>query len=679
VTKYNRTTRQFTPTTSLGVLASLGGGQYTAKNDAAGTLPNATGPVFAAFAAEASDAMAYAYFAENPTLITPNGNVKLYDNVASVAQTFGTLDYVSAANVSACENCHGKPYMKHGYRAGTVTGLPDLAACKACHYDTRAGHDQGFQCLVDDPAAFAAGTCETKPEYPYYSYTASTMNDTHMSHAMEFAYPQSMANCVTCHAGKLTGTDGILTQANFKLETCKSCHPVSGVGGTDPKRAPALKDIMPATTHAFLGDLYNYTGMACNSCHTDANAAIKFAAIHTGYNNRIYKADGTKYASTVTTTIDSVAFDTATKILTVNFSVAGADAGAIFKPTVVMSLYGYDTKDFLISGHSSTGGVRNLEATFGTDTTRLQIAQGATSNAFVATANLTTWATQLADGSVKKVEIGVLPALGLNQAATPDNAPMLAGADNTLGTADDVVNAAYNPFVAIAGATKSFDLVGNGGTADAYGKGTTAIVDPAKCNKCHDALGTTFHSPTYGSAGVVACRLCHTIASGGSHLEMQSRSIDSYVHAIHSFQAFDVSGIDFADPVEELEYEHHIESTYPNFTILNCESCHVKPAAGKPANYEVPDQSKSLPGLLSKASTLTGKDRAIGAIPAYVTGPASRACGSCHRAELIKEDDAAGLASFNSHTDTFGYMLDATTNSAGVLDAAIKKIMAFFQ
>ena len=29
------------------------------------------------------------------------------------------------------------------------------------------------------------------------------MNDTHMSHAMEFPYPMSMSNCNTCHEGKL--------------------------------------------------------------------------------------------------------------------------------------------------------------------------------------------------------------------------------------------------------------------------------------------------------------------------------------------------------------------------------------------------------------------------------------------------------------------------------------------
>jgi hypothetical protein len=87
----------------------------------------------------------------------------------------------------------------------------------------------------------------------------------------------------------------------------------------------------------------------------------------------------------------------------------------------------------------------------------------------------------------------------------------------------------------------------------------------------------------------------------------------------------------------------------------------------------VPDQSKSLAGLLSAADAVANRN--IGAVPAYVTGPAARACGSCHRAEMITEDEAGSLVAFNEHTGTFGYLLQGT---ADVLDAAIAKIMAFF-
>ncbi len=36
-------------------------------------------------------------------------------------------------------------------------------------------------------------------------------------------------------------------------------------------------------------------------------------------------------------------------------------------------------------------------------------------------------------------------------------------------------------------------------------------------------------------------------------------------------------------------------------------------------------------------------------------GPASRACGSCHRAQDIKESATGALDSLNQHTKQFGY------------------------
>ena len=153
---------------------------------------------------------------------------------------------------------------------------------------------------------------------------------------------------------------------------------------------------------------------------------------------------------------------------------------------------------------------------------------------------------------------------------------------------------------------------------------------------------------------------------------MQSRSIDSYVHAIHSFQAFDIADIDFTDPVEAMKYDHHIEHTYPNFTIKNCESCHV---AGK---FNVPDQSKSLPGLLSRADdSPDGWDRNIGSVPSYFTGPASRACGGCHRAASIKEDDASMIAAFNSHVRANGCLVEYDSATT-VLDTLFLEYMEYY-
>ena len=56
-------------------------------------------------------------------------------------------------------------------------------------------------------------------------------------------------------------------------------------------------------------------------------------------------------------------------------------------------------------------------------------------------------------------------------------------------------------------------------------------------------------------------------------------------------------------------------------------------------------------------------------------GPGSRACGACHRAKLINEDSANGLAAFNQHTKVNGYLI---VNSTGMLDMVIETLMAMF-
>jgi OmcA/MtrC family decaheme c-type cytochrome len=469
------------------------------------------------------------------------------------------------------------------------------------------------------------------------------MNDVHMSHAMEFPYPQSMANCATCHEGKL---DMILTDANFKTETCKSCHPVNGSEeyGTVGR---ALKTILPEAIHGSL----DLNTVDCTTCHGEGKGAPTFSQIHTGYDKAIYTADGMKYSEAISVTIDSASFDGT--MLNIQFSAGespdleGLDAAAI-TPTVMVGLYGWDTKDFIIGAHErlnddngdgtiDSSDQRALEYEVGAEHPRYTTVSAA-GGKWEVTADLSNWADMIADGSVKRVEIAVMPELlDANGVTLALNAP-----------------------------SRTFDLGANAFADDFYSP-IVKVVDG--CNNCHDALATTFHSPDRGG-NIIVCRMCHITKSGGSHLEMQSRSIDSYAHAIHSFQAFDIGDIDFSDPVQALEYLHHTESPYPAHGITDCESCHVTGA------YNVPDQSKSLPGILSASDQINGWDRNIGDIPSYVTGPATRACGGCHRAELINEDDANGLVSFFQHTKQGGYLVELTDTA---LDEVITSIMSLFK
>ncbi|HEY3310172.1 MAG TPA: hypothetical protein VGK00_00910, partial [Anaerolineales bacterium] len=116
-----------------------------------------------------------------------------------------------------------------------------------------------------------------------------------------------------------------------------------------------------------------------------------------------------------------------------------------------------------------------------------------------------------------------------------------------------------------------------------------------------------------------------------------------------------------------------VSMPFPKHGITDCEACH------NPGTNNVPNQGKSLPGILSASATLKGKTRSIGAVPSYVTGPASMACGGCHRAQQINADSANGLALFNLHTAQYGYMVEAGDKPVDTLNGVIDQIMGLFK
>jgi OmcA/MtrC family decaheme c-type cytochrome len=580
-------------------------------------------------------------------------NSRVYQNkypFAGLLELGGGVDYLSASNNDGCEKCHTVPYLKHSYIYGQVDGDPatDMYTCKVCHLDNGEGGHLEWQLLVNDPVKAIEwyGTDEdtsifTAEQLEMYEYKTSLMNDVHMSHAMEFPYPQSMSNCVTCHEDKL---DMILTEDNFNGETCKSCHPVEGSEEAGTVEI-ALNTLLPPAIHGAM-DLETAD---CASCHGDGSAMGDFSTIHSGYDKVIYTSAGVKYSDAIVVTVDGAS--KSGNMLTVEFSATG-NAGSVdsadIVPEVMIGLYGYDTKDFIVNGHDrydssgngvisrSDGDLPKGAYEVGTEHEYFTTVTD-DAGSWSVTHDLSEWAGMLNDGTVLRMEIAVL----------------------------SMVDDADGEEVAINAVSRTFDIASNDFADDFYDD----IVNVEDgCNNCHEALGTTFHAPDYGGSMTV-CRMCHVGLAGGYHLEVQSRSIDSYVHAIHSMQPFDIGAIDFADEVEALHYEHHIGFPYPTHAETNCESCHVE------GMYEVPDQTKSLPGLLSGTEDVEGKDRAIGDIPSYVTGPASRACGGCHRAKLLNADDANGLAAFLAHSKAGGYLIEADDNLLDVID----DIMANFE
>jgi OmcA/MtrC family decaheme c-type cytochrome len=633
-----------------------------------------------AFPSDTGDAQVFGYIDKNKLDVEVyTDHLTMYGDIASsgVAVADGYFDtYSSPANVEGCQKCHGTPYYKHGHIAPVVDGLKNFSSCKSCHMDTRGSYLAGTQRIVTNPLGYAT-KAPLGPDDQDYQLKSTLMNDVHVSHSMEFGYPQNMANCATCHSGpepEQQKLDIIQADENFTLETCKSCHPVTstvddGEEAIHEEAAPSLYAIWGEAQGAGFHTGIDLETVQCNSCHSAGNlfGAPLFGKLMPGYDPVIYADNiGTRYSDIFKAIIDDGA-TFADNILTISFHVTedeGLNPTDFHKedivPYLMIGLYGYDTKDF-IGSHASRdeNGVRDLEGEISEPLSNpyFTIDQAPGDGTWVVKADLSRWADQIG-GTIKKAEIMVRPALR----------------DPALG----IEPRSQQPYPhALNAPSRTFDFMTNDFVPDGPndpGFFGNSIADVNGCNKCHDALATTFHTADRGG-NVTVCRYCHEPSSGGSHLEMQSRAIDSYAHAIHSFQGFDIGDVDFADPIQAVKWTIDTEHFFPNFTVKNCEACHTKESV-TPGKYAVPDDFHSLAAVLSASDyPLDGKVRNIGELPSYVTGPGYRSCGGCHRADFIKEDEAGKLLSLNGHATDMGYLVKADENP---WESVVETIQGFF-
>ncbi len=188
-----------------------------------------------------------------------------------------------------------------------------------------------------------------------------------------------MANCVTCHEGKL---DKILTDANFTDRDLQELPSGDRRGSGRAKEGEkpaydttklALKTIIPEALHGKM----DLATTDCTTCHGEGKPAPSFKQIHTGYDKAIYTADGLKYSDAISVTIESAALNG--NKLNIKFKAAqkpdvkDVDVTKNMTPTVMVGLYGWDTRDFVVGAHERSfddnkdGAVdskdrRNLEA-----------------------------------------------------------------------------------------------------------------------------------------------------------------------------------------------------------------------------------------------------------------------------------------------------------------------------
>jgi len=524
---------------------------------------------------------------------------------------------------------------------GGVQGIYiDSAACARCHTEVfesthhGAYNPQGDQCLVCHSRVGHEST--TEEGHRLTNYVHGIHNSENMTggkfyrtatSVFEVGFPTNVSDCEVCHG---THVAEVTANSQMNLTLCKSCHRSEKAvwDTTDANYSAGIDDVWAAipmpndVIRSIHVNMDEDTTCVSSSCHGSAGKDL--AEIHSG-KSKARELGKDIYYFTPETSV-------AAGVLTVTWGAyqdmngngtyeAGTDKmlNVTNATDTTKPLFMQTYSQRIVDGVIKSDGARILVGYYAHGTKDVANYEGLTATNMKTTdATATGYTTVNSDGkAVTKVKL---------------SSTLMAQYEATEG----IVAVIGIPWVGgenaiVESVTKEFKL--SDGTDLATPR--TAVANDAKCDQCHNTIAIHLNEDASEGHGhtaigaVDACRICHVPSAAAGHYPQQSRSIDSYVHAIHE-----------GEPTFASYGSHTIE--YPKSTA-DCEACHD---AG---TYEVPDQTKSLGGLVS------GSEGANTTANQFITGPAAVACGGCHRAYPVITGNASSLASFNSHTKAFGY------------------------
>ncbi|TSA13972.1 MAG: OmcA/MtrC family decaheme c-type cytochrome [Comamonadaceae bacterium] len=407
------------------------------------------------------------------------------------------------------------------------------------------------------------------------------------------AFPQDVKNCATCHETKYATQAG-----NWKtvpsVSACGACHDgINFATGQGLTLGDAAKG---ATT-----SLYGHIGgrqaddSKCVLCHTAADTPVYHAAAVKTEHNATLIAGAAEIAYEIgSTTLNAnrqavvtfkvtkngtpvTAFAVPTLVVHSNGStvvspayepIAGFAGGPSIYAAYAVPQDGITTPaDFNFYASASLGSL--LAPNSGTT-----VVKGTNINTGTLTYDATTgyWTATLMNTSPSSTA-AALPI------AVPANASMLTGA--IIGTFVQKNLAAY-PYTPAVVATTPTSNASGGLIIKSMLKqkvatgftGRRAIVDTAKCNSCHEQLGTDpeFHGGARNDA--TSCAICHTPNRASSGWAADSRS---FIHAIHGAKALTSSTRSRTVP-----YMWHAVSATASYAkivfpgdLKKCSACHL--------------------------------------------------------------------------------------------------------
>ena len=426
-----------------------------------------------------------------------------------------------------------------------------------------------------------------------YNYGGILMN--------EVGYPQDIRNCTKCHDGSATSTAKTAQGDNWKNVpnrlACGSCHDginfATGAGVTLADAAKGLK----ATT-SFNGMAHGGYAQAddsqCATCHKPENNDVAHLPVTPpNLGSSLHVTGGN--TNTNSAWIASNTSRLPAGAIKVTYDIKSVSRNASQQPVIVFRLLQNGARKDLnvfatATVNPATGqkeiwdnfmGAPSLYFVFAVP--QDGIAAPADFNASASGYLRTIWngtATGTGAGTLTGPDADGYYTGTLTGVKVPDNAVMLTGgigySYNVSSTLPLTQTDLAGYPTAVATATGQTNRTGgliviapnNQKVATGY-TGRRPIVEDARCNKCHQELGTFTEEAFHGGQrnDGTTCSWCHTPNRASSGWSADSAS---FVHAIHAGKKRDVPFTWHAATTTE----SFADVTYPG-VLKDCETCHV--------------------------------------------------------------------------------------------------------
>ncbi|HUX91858.1 MAG TPA: OmcA/MtrC family decaheme c-type cytochrome [Gallionellaceae bacterium] len=577
-----------------------------------------------------------------PTAVTATPGVAMV-NTANIVYDFrpdggaisNTRDIVK---IDSCSDCHKGKVLAHGSRK-------DPKFCVTCHTDQIRFSFSQEASSTNGGLTLNGATRQTTAvvdgralgNYP------NLIHKMHMGEELikqgyffnaevkfnEVKFPQDQRNCTKCHDGAATDVNKKTANGdNWKnlpsRLACGACHDginfaaAAGAVGSitlADRDADVAANVAVGTTHTGHQGGIQADDSMCSSCHTAAAMMVTHIPVTPPDSNNALLLGGTN-SNTNAAWVASNTSNLPAGAIKVTYDIKSVSRNASLKPVMVFRMLQDGARvDFNTYSAGVTTELWNNfmgapSVYFVFAVPQDGIAAPADFNASASSYLRSLWngtATNSSSGTLTGPDGSGYYTATLTGVNVPDNAVMLTGG---LGYSYAVkttlpltqTNLAAYPVVAATGSglttgmpNKTGGLIvvapdaqkvastgaAAGGTGGAY-SGRRAIVEDARCNKCHQELGVfvkeTFHAAQRNDGST--CSWCHNPNRASSGWTADSTN---HIHAIHA--GYDPTGVGTTVGGKDKrvnKFTWHAASTTDGFwgigfpgVLKNCETCHL--------------------------------------------------------------------------------------------------------